>query len=109
MNGFLIFAGSGMPGVGVAPFGILFAFFGSGIPGVVFPDGGIGLVENPSGKLFASTLTFPTPADWFALVLVFDSAEPHAEIKIATDKTKRLTKTFDINSKPLQFKIAVPA
>lgn len=97
MNGFLKFAASGMPGVGVAPFGTLLAFFGSGIPGVVFPDGGIGLVDKPSGKLFASTVTFPAPADWF--VLVFDSAAPHAGIKIAKDKTKRTTKTFDINFK----------
>ena len=62
LNGFFKVAGSGMPGVGVAPFGILFAFRGSGMPGVVFVDGGIGLVDKPGGKLFASTATLPTPA-----------------------------------------------
>jgi hypothetical protein len=56
-------SGSGIPGVGVAPFGRLFAFFGSGIPGVAFAEGGIGLVDNPGGKLFASTFVLPVPTD----------------------------------------------
>src|SRR5215204_4500317 len=39
-------SGSGMPGVGVAPFGtgVLPMVFGSGIPGVGFPSGVMGLV-----------------------------------------------------------------
>ena len=61
LNGFFRVSGSGIPGVGVAPFGILFAALGSGIPGVVFADGGTGLVERPSGRSFASTETLPTP------------------------------------------------
>jgi hypothetical protein len=63
LNGFRRVSGSGMPGVGVAPFGRLFAFFGSGIPGVAFAEGGIGLVDNPGGKLFASTFVLPVPTD----------------------------------------------
>ena len=84
-----------MPGVGVPPGGILFAAFGSGIPGVVFADGGSGLVERPGGMLFGSTFTFPIPAA-FAFTLEFDSDELQAEIKIAKNRMKRLTETFDI-------------
>jgi hypothetical protein len=109
LNGFFSVSGSGIPGVGVAPFGILFAAFGSGIPGVLLPDGAIGVVERPSGNLLTSTLTFPDPAATFAFAFVFDSAEPHPEIKSDKHKAKRQIKTFDINSRPLQFKIAVPA
>ena len=90
-----------MPGVGVAPFGTAFAL--AGIPGVMFPDGGIGLVERPGGRLFASTFTNPAPAP-FALEFAFalDSVDdPQADIK--TDRDKReIIKTFDIKIKPLQ-------
>lgn len=110
LKGFRRFAGSGMPGVGVAPFGTLFAFFGSGIPGVEFADGSIGFVERPSGRLFGSTFTLPAPAgSTFAFVLEFDVVLAQAEIKIAKDKAKRPIKTFDINFKNLfKFKMAVP-
>ena len=108
LKGFFSSDGSGMPGVGVAPFGRLFAAAGSGIPGVEFPDGGTGLVERPGGKLFASTGTGPMPALLFALTFV-SVADPQAEAKSETDKTRTRNKTFDINSKPLKFKITVPA
>lgn len=45
--------GSGIPGVGVAPFGSTTPAFAGGIPGVVFVDGAIGAVEN-SGGTFAA-------------------------------------------------------
>lgn len=86
-----------MPGVGVAPFGTVFAFLGSGIPGVDSPVGGTGLVESPSGRLFVSTMTLPDPAAWFVFELV-SVAEPHAEIKTVTNNEIAI-KTFDIDSK----------
>lgn len=49
--------GSGIPGVGVAPFGITFIAPGAGMPGVELADGGRGLAESPGGMLFASTRT----------------------------------------------------
>ena len=70
-------SGSGIPGVGVAPFGKGFpAFFGSGIPGVgvpfaaaltftelasgmpgvEFPEGAAGETERPGGIFFGSML-----------------------------------------------------
>ncbi len=69
-------AGSGIPGVGVAPLGKGFpglagipgigvppfegtttlADLGSGIPGVEFPEGAIGTVESPGGIFFGSIL-----------------------------------------------------
>jgi len=58
LNGFLRLAASGIPGVGVPRFGTTFAFFASGMPGVLFPDGCIGVVDRPSGRLFGSTVTF---------------------------------------------------
>ena len=71
LKGLRRFAASGMPGVGVVPFGMLFASLGSGIPGVVFVDGGIGLVERPSGKLLATTATFPLPTAGIELEFEF--------------------------------------
>ena len=108
MNGFFNSAGSGIPGVGVAPFGTALMFAGSGMPGVEFPDGGTGLVERPGGRLFASTFTAPVPT--LALTLLFVSDEPHAE-KNKEKETKAIAiRTFDINSINLfKFKIAVPA
>ena len=75
----LMVAGSGMPGVGVAPFGsglpieflsgmpgvgvppapVRLAFAGSGMPGVEFEVGGIGDVERPAGIFFGSIFTLP--------------------------------------------------
>ena len=91
LNGFLKFAGSGIPGVGVVPFGILFASLGSGIPGVVFVDGGIGLVERPSGKWLASTATLPEPAFGCALAFefTFESLDEQDAASIAADNRKR--------------------
>jgi hypothetical protein len=99
LNGLFRFAGSGIPGVGVVPFGILFATFGSGIPGVVFVDGCIGLVERPSGKLLASTVTLPLPAFGFELAfeLTVDPSDEHEAASIDMDKRKRPTRFFDIN------------
>jgi hypothetical protein len=51
-NGVLpILLGSGIPGVGVVPLDVLFALtvFGSGIPGVEFAVKETGLVVNPDG------------------------------------------------------------
>ena len=96
LKAFFKLAASGIPGVGV-PFGMLLASLGSGIPGVVFVDGGSGLVDRPGGKLFASTLTFPVPTAGFEFAFVFDSAEPHADIKTAVQPKKRIAKTLDIN------------
>ena len=100
LNGFFRVSGSGIPGVGVPPFGNTFAAFGSGIPGVEFDDGAMGLVDNPGGRLFASTVTLPAPT--FAFVFAafeFVSADPHAEIKIARNSKKMLTEIFDIKFK----------
>jgi hypothetical protein len=58
---------SGIPGVGVAPFGRGVAFTG-GIPGVEFPEGGIGEVEIPGGK-FAGSM-FPVAFAELAFELV---------------------------------------
>jgi hypothetical protein len=100
LNGFFKVSGSGIPGVGVPPFGKTFAAFGSGIPGVEFDDGAIGLVDSPGGKLFASTVTFPAPMFEFAFTaLEFESAELHAEMKIAEKSKKVLTEIFDIKFK----------
>jgi hypothetical protein len=99
LNGFLKVAGSGIPGVGVAPFGMLFASRGSGMPGVLLPDGAIGLVDNPGGRLFASTFTLPVPTAELEFALAFESADPHAETMTSKVKIKTLRKTFDINSK----------
>ena len=99
LNGFRRFAGSGMPGVGVAPFGTLFAAFGSGIPGVVFADGGIGLVDSPSGKWLASTATLPlpTPETEFEFEFEFmELLEEHAAT-IDTFKRNKQMRFFDIN------------
>lgn len=96
LNGFLRLAGSGIPGVGVAPFGSLFAFAGSGIPGVELPDGWIGVVESPSGRLFGSTFTAPTPAA-FALALAFESTELQPENRTTKDKNKN--KNFVIGTR----------
>jgi hypothetical protein len=79
-----------MPGVGVVPFGILLAAFGSGIPGVVFADGGIGLVDSPSGKLLASTATLPLPTPGTELEFEFEFAlELLEEQAASTDTSKR--------------------
>ena len=70
-KGFPATFGSGIPGVGVAPFGgtVEFTAFGSGIPGVEFPDGFIASVVNSGGKLFGSTLAAVLA---FVLVVVPD-------------------------------------
>ena len=111
MNGFFKVSGSGIPGVGVPPFGKTFAAFGSGIPGVEFDDGAMGLVDNPGGRLLASTVTLPAPTTEFVLAAFeFESADAHPERKIANDSKKMLTEIFDINFKTSSdLKIAVPA
>ena len=67
--------GSGIPGVGVAPFGNVAIPF-AGIPGVTLADGGIGEVEN-SGGMFELLLDT-------ALAVELEFAvgdEPHAKIR----------------------------
>ncbi len=110
LKGFLSSAGLGIPGVGVAPFVIVLAAFGSGMPGVVLADGGIGFTDSPSGKLFASTVTFPTPTASLAFVfaLVVSVDEPHAEIKAIKDKSSNAVNNLDIKINLFKFKIAVP-
>jgi len=104
LNGFFNAAGSGIPGVGVAPFVIVLAAFGSGMPGVVLADGGIGFTDNPSGKLLASTVTFPTPTASlvFVFALLVSVDEPHAEIKAVKDRSSNVVNNLDIKIKPLQ-------
>jgi len=96
LNGFFNSSGLGIPGVGVAPFGTLFASFGSGIPGVVLVDGGIGLADKPSGRLFASTDTFPTPADWFEFEFEFEPELAHAPASIAVNSAAISNETLNI-------------
>ena len=56
VTGFPESDGSELAGTALSPFArALFTAFGSGIPGVEFPDGLIGSVVIPGGKLFWST------------------------------------------------------
>ena len=80
--GLPIVLGSGMPGVGVVPFGKTFTWFAGGIPGVVLVDGGIGLVDSPGGKLLASMVTFTLVADVLTLAL-FTAGDEHANANAA--------------------------
>ena len=100
LNGLRRFAASGIPGVGVVPFGILLASFGSGIPGVVLVDGGIGLVDRPGGKLLASTVTLPLPMTVFEFEfeLEFVPLDEHDAASIETDNRNRQIRFFDINN-----------
>ena len=89
-SGLPIFAASGIPGVGVPPFGALLTLIlaGSGIPGVVLPEGGTGLVENPGGR-FVELLVIT-----IALAFVFVvAAELHAEFT-AIKASIKINKTF---------------
>jgi len=72
--------GSGMPGVGVVPFGTAFAAPGAGIPGVVLAEGAIGLADNPGGMLFALTSIATL---LFALILVLGVVVEHAAPTVA--------------------------
>lgn len=64
-----ILLGSGIPGVGAVPLDVLFApsVFGSGIPGVEFAVKGTGLVDNPDG-IVVGTLALDELTE-FALAL----------------------------------------
>ena len=63
-----------MPGVGVPfGFGLMLILFASGMPGVEFPDGDIGLSENPSGK-FASSIGFTFDDVFVFVVSVLEQA-----------------------------------
>jgi hypothetical protein len=92
-SGRLASFGSGIPGVGVAPFGRLFTPF-AGMPTVEFADGGIGDVEN-SGGMF--TLLFAALATAF----VFDVGEV-AHAKIRHDEASKTTNEIilSIKTKP---------
>lgn len=86
---------SGIPGVGVAPF-CKFALtdFGSGMPGVVFAEGGIGLAERPGGRFFGSI--FVMIFVFFAEFDVFSLAGEHAKPVRKLTKIKTKTNLFDI-------------
>jgi hypothetical protein len=64
----------------------------------VFADGGIGLVESPSGKWLASTATLPlpTPATEFEFEFTVELLEEHAAT-IDTVKRHKQMRFFDIN------------
>jgi hypothetical protein len=85
-------AGSGIPGVGVAPGeGETLAFAGSGIPGVDSADGGIGLADISGGRLFASmlvtTLEFCGNGSAYLFELLTAVDDPHpAEAAAAADR-----------------------
>src|SRR5215203_410700 len=92
--------GSGMPGVGVVPVGIRLTLtvLGSGMPGVELPLGVTGLFENSGGILVAELelLTVLPPGAF---------AEVQAET-IATRKIKVTSSSFFISNKILEiFKI----
>lgn len=87
---------SGIPGVGVPPVGSLLAFAGSGIPGVVFDEGGMGDVESPSGKFFESILTFPLGFEFELVVAAGPQAMP-AAIKAHKITNKILFTIYLIN------------
>ena len=105
-------AGSGMPGVGVAPFGTAVAL--AGIPGVELAEGGIGLVESPGGKLFGSMFTTAELLFRFTLT-VGSAADPQAIFKPNAAETRTNNIFFDIKSNLIVFKVfkvfkmAVPA
>ena len=69
------------------------------MPGVVFVDGGIGLVERPSGRWLGSTFILPVPASVYelAFAFTFDSVDEHETASRAADNTKRKIRFLDIN------------
>ena len=91
--------GSGIPGVGVAPFGTEFIAF-AGIPGVMFADGGIGDVENSGGR-FALLLAFAFIRIMFVFEFEFDcGAEPHANTRQETTSKAANENILYIKTKP---------
>jgi hypothetical protein len=88
-SGFPSRSGGGIPGVGVVPLGSLLAFAGSGIPGVVFPDGATGDVESPSGIFLGSIFTFPFCLLAFApgALAVWQAIPDKKAAQIKTNKT----------------------
>jgi hypothetical protein len=99
----LISFGSGIPGVGVAPFGAAFilTFFGSGMPGVV-PVTGKGVVESPGGSGWFA-FAFVIAAFAFALVLV-SPAEPQARLKLNAEQKITKRNFLDIKKYPHIFR-----
>jgi len=88
--------GSGIPGVGVAPFGTL-TLAGAGMPGVEFADGVTAFGENSGGKAFALTLTKPLELAPFTLPGLFafefgSVVEPQAEARKTDDAN--IARTF---------------
>jgi hypothetical protein len=93
LKGLFIVLGSGIPGVGVPPFGATATWLAGGIPGVEFADGGSGLADKPGGMLFASTVTVVLE---FAAVLAFGAEVPvHAETR-ADEQSKPIKILEDI-------------
>jgi hypothetical protein len=86
----VIFVGSGIPGVGVVPFGTLFALAGSGIPGVVLPEGATGSVLNSGGKF----VWLATAAFVFALAFVFGASVAVQAELIAIRASIKINKAF---------------
>jgi hypothetical protein len=77
-KGFPAFFGSGIPGVGV-PFAeaLTFTEFAPGIPGVEFPEGAAGEPVRPGGIFFGSMLVivlaelaFGAVSDWQAILTI---------------------------------------
>ena len=87
--------GSGIPGVGVAPFGNVLTPF-AGMPGVVFAEAGIGDVEN-SGGMLALLLELALTTTMFEFAC---GTEPHAKIRHEI-KSKAISETnLYIKTKP---------
>ena len=98
---------SGIPGVGVPPAPVRLALAGSGMPGVVFEVGEMGPVERPAGIFFGSMFTLPFARFALALGSLGDwQAMP--DKKAAQIKTNNTFLNINLK-KPRNFKIAVPA
>lgn len=110
MNGLLSVAGSGIPGVGVAPGDgevLTFTFAAFGIPGVDSADGGIGLADIPAGRLFASTFvtTFAfVPAGCAKLFELFPVVDDPQAAPIAATEDRRISFLIIVENVPLKFK-----
>jgi hypothetical protein len=91
---FLISAGLGIPGVGVAPLGNCETF--AGMPGVAFADSGTGLAESPGGRLFGSRLTVAVLFEFDAAFVFAGVPEPQPKPDATSRKHIVVIRNLDI-------------
>lgn len=98
-RGLLSVLGSGIPGVGVAPFGNTFMALAGGMPGVEFVEGGIGEVLNPSGKFCGTVL-----AELLTAALLFVGVDWHPNAAEISKTTNTIEILININAGPQDLK-----